>query len=102
MPKPETSQIVKTPGDGPASYPTTSIPSTCLQAYLRRWRKKLRRHQNATLSENGFPMSDKRTMSDILLININNLIPSCSLLTNPNAARKDSHNANNDGSGEYH
>ncbi|MCY4539530.1 MAG: hypothetical protein OXE52_15030, partial [Chloroflexi bacterium] len=31
---------------------------------LRRWRKKLRRRQNATLSEKSISLSAKRTMSD--------------------------------------
>ncbi len=48
-----------------------------------RWRKNLPRGQNATLSEKGFPMSDKRTMSDILLTHTNNPIPSRLLPTPP-------------------
>ncbi len=36
---------------------------------LRRWRKKLRRQQNATLSEKSISLSDKRTMSDKYLTN---------------------------------
>ena len=34
------------------------------QRTLRRWRKKLRRQQKATLSEKSFSLSDKETMSD--------------------------------------
>ena len=52
----------------------TSTPPACRRA--RRRRKNLRRGQNATLSEKGFPMSDKWTMSDIILIKINNPMPS--------------------------
>ena len=45
--------------------------ATCLedQPTRRRWRKKLRCGQNATLSEKGFPLSDKRTMSAKFLTN---------------------------------
>ena len=75
----------------------------------RRWRKKLRRRQNTTLSEKSFSLSDKRTMSAKLLTNqklLNNLTltldASIQPPTNPNAVRNDSHNAYNDGSGEYH
>ncbi|MCY4073223.1 MAG: hypothetical protein OXG60_18175 [Chloroflexi bacterium] len=34
---------------------------------LRPWRKRLRRQQNATLSEKSFSLSAKRTMSDKLI-----------------------------------
>ena len=63
--------------------PTTSTPPARLQAYPSRLAQKPPDRQNATLSEKGFPMSDKRTMSDILLIYINNPIPSRLLPTPP-------------------
>ena len=72
------------------------------QRTLRRWRKKLRR-QNATLSEKGIPMSDKRTKSANLPTiqqQYNNLMPTPTPSIQPpakaNAARKDSEKAEED------
>ncbi len=77
------------------------------QRTLPRWRRNLPGRQIATLSEKSFPMSDKRTMSAKLLTNhklLDNLAltpnPSIQPPTDPKAARKDCHNANNNGSSE--
>ena len=50
---------------------------------LRRWRKKLRRRNNATLSEKSISLSAKRTMSDKV---ITNKQPSVNPAPTPNAA----------------
>ncbi len=48
----------------------------------QRTRQMLRRGQNATLSEKGFPLSDKRTMSAKLLTNQK---PTDNLMLTPDA-----------------
>lgn len=53
---------------------------------LRRWRKKLRRRQNATLSEKSISLSAKRTMSDKV---ITKKQPSVNPAPTPNAAQED-------------
>ena len=77
------------------------------QRTLPRWRRNLPGRQIATLSEKSFSLSDKRTMSAKPLTNhklLGNLAltpdPSIQPPTDPKAARKDSHNANEDGSSE--
>ncbi len=72
------------------------------QRTLRRWRKKLRR-QNATLSEKGFPMSDKRTKSanpPTIKQQNGNLMPTPGASNQPpataNAASQDSKKAEDD------
>ena len=53
---------------------------------LRRWPKKLRRRQNATLSEKSISLSAKRTMSDKV---ITKKQPPDSPAPTPNAAQED-------------
>ena len=60
---------------------------------LRRWRKKLRRRQNATLSEKSISLSAKRTMSDKVLTKKQ---PPDNHAPTPNAAHKNANTANND------
>ena len=69
---------------------------------LRRWRKKLRRRQNATLSEKSLTLSEKRTKSDNVLPArqpVVNQIPAPAAIqpqANANAAPDDSDDANSD------
>ncbi len=68
---------------------------------LRRWRKKLRRRQNATLSEKSISLSAKRTMSDKVITRKqppDNTAPTPNAAIQPpaNAPRKNANTANND------
>ncbi len=101
-----------TNGEPPCPIPNIAqtmknVTPWTLSHTLRRWQKSSRR-QIATLSELGFPLSDKRTMSAKLLTNQQQsntstltLAPPMQPPTNPNAARKAPHKANNSGSGAY-